>query len=264
MKPYNDLTKNLSAEFSIVSTKKDTPTPKPIIELREYILHPSTASEYITHTTKSSHLRKSITPLRLFTFPETGGTLLTATHFYIYKQGLVERDECRKKLGQNKEWNDYLSNVRPFMMQQKSTIFVEAPFIVKKSSGLFDETISLKEGQQQSGRDPIYEIRRYQLKLGYDTVPKFLQLYESGLPYKLNTNNTDPTTSFVTVMYNEIGQLNEVIEIWRHGDGVTAMEQSRVAARDVMEWRNAIADIAKLAISFSTVIHKPVAFSPWK
>ena len=56
-------------------------------------------------------------------------------------------------------------------------------------------------------------------------------------------------------MYNEIGMLNEVIEIWRHGDGVTAMEQSRVASRDVKEWRNAIANIAALATSFSTVIH---------
>lgn len=253
-KPYQ-LIKNLS------TTASTTIKPKPIIEVREHILHPSTASEYIKHTTKTSRLRTSITPLRLFTLPETGGILSTATHFYSYKQGLAERDACRKELGQNQEWNEYLSTVRPFMAQQKSSIFVEFPTILENSTGLFQ--VPSPNSYARQGIDPIYEFRRYQLQLGYDTVPKFIKIYESGLPHKLNADNTDPTTSLVTVMYNEIGQLNEVIEIWRHGNGVAGMEQSRVAARNVMEWRNAIADIAQLALTFTNVIHKPVEFSPW-
>ena len=34
----------------------------------------------------------------------------------------------------------------------------------------------------------VYEIQRYQLKLGYDTVPNFLQLYDEVLPSKLNAD----------------------------------------------------------------------------
>ncbi|KAL3914643.1 MAG: hypothetical protein SGILL_006021, partial [Bacillariaceae sp.] len=41
----------------------------------------------------------------------------------------------------------------------------------------------------------ILEIRRYYLKLGYDTVPNFLSLYGDGLPSKLSAQGTDPETS---------------------------------------------------------------------
>jgi hypothetical protein len=50
------------------------------------------------------------------------------------------------------------------------------------------------------------------LKLGYDTVPKFLSLYKAGLPSKLKAHGTDQTTSLVTFLYSEVGQLNEVIK----------------------------------------------------
>ena len=36
----------------------------------------------------------------------------------------------------------------------------------------------------------------------------------------------DPNTSLCTVMYTEVGKLNEVIEIWRHSC-VGGMESSR-------------------------------------
>ena len=128
-----------------------------------------------------------------------------------------------------------------------------------------DEVSGLREvmpfGQ---GSDCILELRRYHLKLGYDTVPKFLEYYGAGLPSKLSAPGTDPTTSLVTLLYSDVGRLNEVIEIWRHGNGTAAMEQSRVAARGAPEWRSAIANIADLAIQFTSTIHRPTSFSPLK
>jgi hypothetical protein len=113
-----------------------------------------------------------------------------------------------------------------------------------------------------AGDDCILEIRRYKLILGYDTVPRFLSLYKAGLASKLNAQGTDPTTSLVTVMYSEVGRLNEVLEIWRHGAGARAMERSRVAARGAPEWRSAVAEIAGLAVDFTSTIHRPTSFSP--
>ena len=110
----------------------------------------------------------------------------------------------------------------------------------------------------------ILEIRRYNLKLRYDIVFKLLDLYGKGLQSKLNTKGTDPTTTLITLLYSEVGRLNEVIEVWRHGNGVAAMDKSRVAARQAKEWRTAIAKIAELAIDFSATIHKPLPFSPIK
>lgn len=161
----------------------------------------------------------------------------------------------------------YLKSVKPCMISQKSSIFVEAPLVkeFKEVPGLEGGNAeSMLEAASASGSgedDPIYEIRRYHLKLGYDTVPQFLTLYAKGLPSKLHAPGTDPTTTLITLLYSEVGQLNEVIEVWRHGS-MDAMERSRVAARGAQEWRSSIAAIADLANVFTNTIHKPLSFSP--
>lgn len=183
-----------------------------------------------------------------------------ATHAYYYEGGHAERDQVHKTTASNSDWNDHLDTVAPYIQETQSNIFVEAPLVsqIDAVSGLQEVT---PFGQ---GSDCILELRRYHLKLGYDTVPKFLEYYSAGLPSKLTAEGTDPTTSLVTLLYTEVGRLNEVIEIWRHGGGTAAMEQSRVAARSAQEWRAAIANIAGLAIQFTSTIHRPCSFSPLK
>ena len=250
------------------SSSKFSPSQAAAIELREYDLFPEHASSYMQLTTDTSELRKSLSPLRFFSLPETGGKLNVATHAYYYAGGLSERDETRKTMAENNEWQDYIASMRFCVQAQNSTIFVEAPLVRQFDlPGLATIVPSPSSGaaQQEPGgnnNNCILEIRRYNLKLGYDTVPKFLELYGSGLPSKLNADGTDPTTSLITLLSSEVGRLNEVVEIWRHGNGTTAMEQSRVAARGAQEWRSAIASIADLAIEFRSTIHKPVSFSP--
>lgn len=163
------------------------------------------------------------------------------------------------------------------MMQQSSGIFVEAGLVND-----FDEIKGLKYwvdgGGAKKGTDDnsnnrgIIELRKYQLKLGYDTVPKFLQLYSEALPSKLNSAGTHPTTQLVTVLVSDVGSLNTVYEVWKHGGeisgqdaefcGMHAMEQSRQASRGAKEWRKGIAEIAELAVTFDTTILKPLEFSP--
>ena len=157
------------------------------------------------------------------------------------------------------------------IMRQKSTIFVEAPLISRMDGipglvagnveGVLRDSVG-KQQEENTDYDCIYEFRRYQLKLGYDTVPKCLDMYEGGLPSKLEAEGTDPTTSLITLLYSECGPLNEIIEIWRHGGGTTAMDRSRVAARKATEWRNAIGNIAGLAETFTSTIHRPTDYSP--
>jgi hypothetical protein len=246
----------------------NTSSATPIIELREYEIAPQYVAPYTQATSDASTLRKELLPMRLFSFPETGGKLNVATHIYYFEGGYEERNQKRKNMGTNNDWNDYLSTVRPFMMNQKSTVFVEAPLVANMEGicGLKPgniETLLQKTGTSELPDSSIIELRRYQLKLGYDTVPKFLELYGRGLPSKLNAPGTDPTTMLVTILYTEVGQLNEVIEIWRHGS-TSAMERSRVAARAATEWRRSIAEIAGLANVFTNTIHKPLLFSPLK
>jgi hypothetical protein len=240
-------------QFSSTKAKSSIP----IVELREYSLFPEYSSSFWEATERASDLRKEIYPLRLFSQPDSGGELNVATHAYYYAGGLTERDQVRRAVAHNEEWKVYTSGTGKCIQSMKSTIFAEAPLV--KEANLPGLAAPL---EAQPGENPILEFRRYYLKLGYDTVPQFLQLYGSGLPSKLNAEGNDPTTALVTVLYNEVGRLNEVIEIWRHGNGVAAMEQSRVAARKATEWRSAIANIADLAVEFRATIHKPASFSP--
>lgn len=136
--------------------------------------------------------------------------------------------------------------------------------LVKEMDEISGLGAAFPEINGESSTGSIYEIRRYKLKLGYDTVPNMLSIYKSGLPSKLTAEGTDPTTSLVTLLYSEVGLLNEVIEIWRHGGGTEAMNRSRNAARGAHEWRKAVGGIADLATEFASAIHKPTSFSPWK
>ena len=106
-----------------------------------------------------------------------------------------------------------------------------------------------------------YNPRKYQLPLGYVTVPNFLEIYAEGVQEKVQ--HQDPATSLCTVMYTEVGKLNEVIEIWRHSC-VGGMESSRFMAREAPKWREAIGKMAEIAIKFENEIVNPVSFSNWK
>jgi hypothetical protein len=253
----------VSAIRRLLTTTSITTTShsSPVIELRQYQLICGDSGKYIASTESSAMLRKSLLPLRLFCASETGTALNTMTHLYYYKGGMEERDNTRVVVAKNADWRSYLQICRPCVLEQKSWIYVEAGLVNKFGlCGLKTEVIHPSENSSNS----IYEIRRYKLKLGYDTVPKFLSLYEEGLASKLNAEGTDPTTQLCSVLYSEVGDLNHVIEIWRHGDGVKAMHASRLAARSASPWRNAIAGIAELATEFTSSIHKPLPLSNWK
>jgi len=250
---------------SATNKNESTAQPQPLIELREYSLHPHKTIPYMKLTTDSADLRKSLVPLRLFTLPDTGGQINVATHFYYYEGGHAARDAARAAMAQKEEWRDYLKEARPCMQSQKSTLFAEAP-LVSRMENVPGFTIGQAESSlissSSANNNTVYEIRRYKLKLGYDTVPQFLHLYETGLPSKLTAAGTDAQTNLISLLYTEVGMLNEVIEIWRHGNGTGGMERSRVAARGALEWREVIGKIADLSVEFTTCIHRPADFSP--
>ena len=255
-----------SSRTIAMSTSTASNPSSPIVELRQYHLIPSKTATYAKYTLKSSDLRKTL-PLAFFGFPETGSIPLnTAVHLYHYPEGTRQRKDERAALAKKDKWKQYLGLVKECMMQQKSEIFVQAGLVHD-----FDEVMGLdhwvkNDGSMNSCGESIVELRKYQLKLGYDTVPTFLKLYAQALPSKLNAVGTHPTTQLVTILVSDVGSLNTVYEVWKHGGadscGMEAMEQSRHASRGVNEWRTGISEIAKLATSFDTSILKPTAFSP--
>ena len=97
------------------------------------------------------------------------------------------------------------------MEERRSAIFVEAAGLRDKH-GLH----GMARADSPGGGEPagIYELRRYRLELGYDAVPLFLERLGGGLPSKLST--LAPGSALCSVMHSDVGDLNEVIELWRH------------------------------------------------
>lgn len=241
--------------------------PRPMVELREYELHPMYAHSYLHHTAAKADLRKSLSPLRLFAIPETGGQLNVATHLYHWRGGYSERNARKVDMAANEEWKEYIKKVQPALASQKSTIFMEAPFVYELGDR---RVIGLGMGRAEStlhmggrySKDAVYEVCRYKLKLGYDIIPQFLKLYEKGLPSKLDAEGGDPSTNLITLMYSTVGTLNEIVEIWRHGGGYDAMERSGAAAQQAKEWRESGVAISDLTTEVTRSIIKPISFSP--
>jgi hypothetical protein len=239
----------------------------PVVEVREDKIYPHLVQQYLIHHNETSN--NNVVPkqphLRLHCLLDTGGILNQAIRIYAYPGGLEEREHLRHSVGSSKDMGcdpEELSS-KVYIIEQSSNIYAEAPLTTVSEGirGLMKPPSDL-DTQETNNAASIYEFRKYYLKLGYDTVPKFLSLYEAGLPSKLGAVGSDPTTSLITLLYTEVGQLNEVIEVWKHGGGVKAMEKSRVAARSAPEWRQAIKEIAELAVYFRSTIYIPLTSSP--
>ena len=241
--------------------------PRPVVEMREYILQPMYAHSYLHHTAAKADLRKSLSPLRLFAIPETGGQLNVATHLYHWRGGYSERNARKVDMASSEEWKEYIKKVQPALASQKSTIFMEAGFVYEIRDR---RVVGLDMGRAEStlymggrySKDAIYEVCRYKLKVGYDVIPQFLELYSKGLPSKLDAEGSDPSTNLITVMYSTVGVLNEVVEIWRHGGGFDAMERSGAAAQEAKEWRESGSLISDLTTDVTRSVLKPTSFSP--
>jgi hypothetical protein len=135
-------------------------------------------------------------------------------------------------------------------------MFSEAAFVAESYGGLATERIAAV-----GGNIGIYEVRKYQLILGYDVVPKFIELYCSGLQSKLEASK-GAGSRFCSLLHSEVGMVNQVMEIWRH-DAVDAMVKSRVLSRQSQLWSKAVANIAPLAHSFTNTVYAPTPLSKW-
>ena len=256
-----------------IESSKDSAPPqvlrrmpaRPIIEMREYDLNPMYAHSYLHHTAAKADLRKQLSPLRLFAIPETGGKLNVATHLYHWRGGYRERNARKADMASSEEWREYIKKIQPALTSQRSSLWMEAPFVYNMP-GVVGLNMGRGESMLRMGGkysdDAIYEVCRYKLKLGYDVIPIFLELYASGLPSKLEAEGSDPTSNLITLMYSTVGTLNEVCEIWRHGGGFDSMERSGAAAQNAKEWRESGSQISALTVEVTRTVLRPIAFSP--
>jgi len=107
-------------------------------------------------------------------------------------------------------------------------------------------------------KEVMYELRKYQLHPGYNSVPGLLDSFAKGLPHKVAA---DSNSKLVFFGYIDVGMLNTVVELWRY-PSLAASIEAREAARKVPEWRKCIADVTPTVQHFRTQALFPSTFSP--
>eukprot|EP00440_Ansanella_granifera_P005545 gb/GFBE01006023.1/.p1 GENE.gb/GFBE01006023.1/~~gb/GFBE01006023.1/.p1 ORF type:complete len:244 (+),score=45.34 gb/GFBE01006023.1/:1-732(+) len=230
-----------------------------LYERRVYSVAPGQMRAFLDASSASAAARKRVLPGFLGMFQtEIGGDINRLTHFYHFPGGLKEREAVLSAAQQDSEWSAYLAESNKLIAAQTSDIFVESD-ACKAAAGA-PRAVDFS-GSSAAGSG-VYELRTYQLELGYTTVPKLYDLYATGLPAKMAAD-TERSGELVFLGHIDVGRLNEVVELWRYDD-IQASLTARAASRNAPEWRAAVAGAAELAHNFTTQILRPVSFSPWQ
>lgn len=109
-----------------------------------------------------------------------------------------------------------------------------------------------------------WEVRKYQLRLGYGAVPKFLGIFNDGIGEKLSTiSQAHCQSELVSLLFSDSGPLNIFIELWRH-ESMQHAQHSREASRAATSWRRTVNEVAELSISFDTQYMRVLPDSNWK
>ncbi len=170
-----------------------------IVEIRTYTLQPGTTAQFEERFGAALPVRAKVSPLAAFWHTEVG-PLNQVIHVWPYET-MDERTRLRAEATKLQGWPP---NVREFVVDQKSQIFIPAPFSPKL------------EPRQLGG---IYEIRMYTLKPG--AVPNQIERWAGAIGERVKLS------PLAFAGHSELGDLNIWCHIWAYKDAA-----DRFAIRD--------------------------------
>jgi hypothetical protein len=170
-----------------------------IVEMRTYTLQPGTVPQFEDRFGQALPNRAKVSPLAAFWHTEVG-PLNQVIHVWPY-ENLEERTRLRAEATKLEGWPP---NVREFVVDQKSQIFIPAPFSPKF------------EPRQLGG---IYEIRMYTLRPG--AIPSQIERWSGAIGERVKLS------PLVFAGHSELGDLNLWCHIWAYKDAA-----ERFAVRD--------------------------------
>ena len=216
-------------------------------ELRTDEVLPSELSTYLDAQNSTAHEKQKLLPGWIGAWKtELGGSVHTVQHLY-HHSSYDERDRMS------------MDAERERVASTDAAAFLEATDVLH-SCGL-PGAAGFAPPPDTGGRI-AWELRSYQLILGYTSVPRFLELYSAGLKDKLAADDSG-ASQLATLLYSDCGPLNVVHELWRH-ESMQRAQDSRVASRKAAKWKEAIGEIASLTTSFKTRYMRPLLNSPWR
>jgi hypothetical protein len=161
-----------------------------VIEMRTYTLQPGSVASFEERFAEALPVRAKVSPLAAFWHTEVG-PLNQVIHVWPYDD-LQARTRLRAEATKLQGWPP---NVREFVVEQKSEIFLPAPF-------------SPPLEPRQHGN--LYEIRIYTFKPG--GIPSVIERWS---PHIAERTKMSP---LVGAWYSELGGLNRWCHIWAYKD----------------------------------------------
>jgi len=252
------LSPQLQVAHHLHSSAKAAAAAPGFFELRQSEVRPPGMRDFSDLV--KSHPITAMRPRGIWT-TDVGESMTRVYHLYHWID-YNERDKQHAAFRQSAEFSDVSRRMADSVTQESCSIFAEAtPMLAAVGlPGMLDYAVPASASSPPSVG--VYELRKYQLKLGYTTVPRFLELYQEGLVDKLAADKSGQS-ELVSLLHSEAGAapLNTVIELWRH-TSLQGSQISRAASRAAPVWRKAVGDIAELAVTFNTQFLRPTEGSP--
>jgi hypothetical protein len=238
-----------------------------LVEVREYELHPAGQAAFMALAAETAVLRARLLPLLGFFTCDTGGALNRAVHLYYYED-LGARDAVRRAAAADPTWRAYVAASRAHVAAQRSELFAAAaPALAAAGAAPVARFLdacaaaaAAAEPPAPGGAPPVFELRRYQLGLGYGAAPEATAALAAALPAKIAA---DGAGQLLYMAHTEFGPLNALLELWRY-PSAAACAAGRVASRGVPVWRAAVAQVAPLAQRFDSALLHAAPFSPMR
>ena len=203
-----------------------------IIEMRTYTLRPGTVAEAEERFGQALPVREKFSKLAAFWHTEVG-PLNQIIHVWQY-DSFEQRVQVRAAAAKAEGWPP---NIREFIVEQKSEIFLPAPF---------------SPPLQPRALGGIYEIRAY--TLAPRQIPAMIERWAAKIDERVKLS------PLVGAWYSEFGALNKWVHIWAYKDPA---ERQRIRAEAVARgiWPPGGA-AAGIVIKQENMLVVPAKFSP--
>jgi hypothetical protein len=203
-----------------------------IVEMRTYTLQPGTVPQFEERFAQALPIRAKVSPLAAFWHTEVG-PLNQVIHVWPYDD-LEQRTRLRAEATKLDGWPP---NTREFVVDQKSQIFIPAPFSPKL------------EPRQLGG---LYEIRIYTMRPG--AIPQQIERWASQIDARTKLS------PLAFAGYSELGELNLWCHIWAYKDANHRAETRAKAVREGI-WPPKGGQPGQTLIQQNMLV-VPAAFSP--
>ena len=262
----------ISASFSSSAGARESSSSPGLFEFRVCSVKPGAMDAYLAACAAHAETRARLEPGFLGAFrTSTGGELneiTRVTHFADYDA----RDATSAAKRADPAWRAFCQDTESMLEKHTSEMYLPATpcleAIAKSPSdanafsrwrAFFHEN-DKKHEHALDEKPGVFELRAYQLELGYNPIPKLVAHMAEGLPSKL-ASDPDENGALVGMFYSDVGRLNRFVEVWRY-DSAQKHIAAREAARGAQTWRACVGHIAPMVQMFDTKLTEPTRCSP--